>query len=100
MGPVASREAVLEAERRGELLLAFDLADRALAEQPDDLWMKHRAVLALAPVDRVSALTDLAESYLKSGKRAEARTEIRAALEIAPTYERSQALLLAIVNAK
>jgi class 3 adenylate cyclase len=28
--------------------LAFDLADRALAERPDDLWLKHRAVLALA----------------------------------------------------
>jgi class 3 adenylate cyclase/tetratricopeptide (TPR) repeat protein len=48
MGPDPSREAVLEAERRGELLMAFDLAERALAESPDDLWMKHRAVLALA----------------------------------------------------
>src|SRR3954453_15367608 len=48
MGPVASHEAVLDAERRGELLMAFDLAERGLAERPDDLWLKHRAVLALA----------------------------------------------------
>lgn len=42
------REAVLDAERRGELLSAFDLAGRGLSERPDDLWLKHRAVLALA----------------------------------------------------
>jgi class 3 adenylate cyclase len=40
--------AVRDAERRGELLSAFDLADRGLAEYPDDIWLKHRAVLALA----------------------------------------------------
>src|SRR3954471_22789747 len=44
----SSREAVIDAERRGELLMAFDLAERALAERPEDLWLKHRAVLALA----------------------------------------------------
>ena len=48
MAADSPREAVLEAERRGELLMAFDLAERALAEHPDDLWLKHRAVLALA----------------------------------------------------
>src|SRR3954464_4430794 len=48
MGTDPSREAVLEAERRGELLMAFDLAERQLAERPDDIWLKHRAVLALA----------------------------------------------------
>ncbi len=41
-------DAVRDAERRGELLTAFDIADRGLAEYPDDLWLKHRAVLALA----------------------------------------------------
>jgi hypothetical protein len=40
--------AVREAERRGELLSAFDLAERGLAEYPEDIWLKHRAVLALA----------------------------------------------------
>jgi class 3 adenylate cyclase/tetratricopeptide (TPR) repeat protein len=48
MAQVDSHDAVLDAERRGELLMAFDLADRALAEHPDDLWVKHRAVLMLA----------------------------------------------------
>src|SRR4051812_46179876 len=43
-----SREGVLDAEHRGEFLMAFDLADRALREYPDDLWLRHRAVLALA----------------------------------------------------
>jgi tetratricopeptide (TPR) repeat protein len=42
------RQAVLEEERRGEQLAAFDLAERGLEQHPDDLWLKHRAVLALA----------------------------------------------------
>jgi class 3 adenylate cyclase len=42
------RAAVRDAERRGELLSAFDLAERGLAVHPDDIWLKHRAVLALA----------------------------------------------------
>jgi class 3 adenylate cyclase len=41
-------EAVKDAERRGELLLAVDLAERGLAQHPQDLWLRHRAVLALA----------------------------------------------------
>src|SRR3954454_20973473 len=45
---LAWHEDVLDAERRGELLTAFDRAERGLAERPDDLWLKHRAVLALA----------------------------------------------------
>ncbi|HWF25690.1 MAG TPA: adenylate/guanylate cyclase domain-containing protein [Solirubrobacteraceae bacterium] len=40
--------AVRDAERRGELLSAFDLAERGLLEHPDDAWLGHRAVLALA----------------------------------------------------
>src|ERR1700716_3144716 len=42
------RQAVLGEERRGEQLAAFDLAERGLEQHPDDLWLKHRAVLALA----------------------------------------------------
>jgi len=41
-------EAVKDAERRGELLSAFDLAERGLEQHPEDIWLKHRAVLALA----------------------------------------------------
>lgn len=47
-----SREAwlasVLDAERRGELLLAFDLVERGLVEFPGDVGLQYRAVLALA----------------------------------------------------
>jgi tetratricopeptide (TPR) repeat protein len=59
---------------------------------------EFRAVVALGPVDRAAAITDLAESYLKSGKRAEAKKETLTALEIAPSYERAQALLLELVS--
>lgn len=41
-------EAVEAQERRGELLAAFDLAERGLAQHPGDLRLEHRAVLALA----------------------------------------------------
>ena len=41
---------------------------------------------------------DLAESYLKSGKKADAKKQTLAALEIAPSYERAQTLLLQLVN--
>ncbi|HEX4034409.1 MAG TPA: TRAFs-binding domain-containing protein [Solirubrobacteraceae bacterium] len=41
-------EAVRVEERRGELLTAFDLAERGLAEHPGEIALKHRAVLALA----------------------------------------------------
>jgi Flp pilus assembly protein TadD len=58
------------------------------------------AVLALKPVDLASAHTDLAESYLKGGKRTEAKRETLAALEIAPSYERAQNLLLELAGAR
>ena len=59
---------------------------------------EFRTVIALGPVDRAAAYTDLAESYFKSGKRAEAKKQTLAALEIAPTYERAQELLLKLVD--
>jgi tetratricopeptide (TPR) repeat protein len=59
---------------------------------------EFRAVLALGPVDRAAAHTDLAESYLQGGKRAEAKKQTLAALEIAPSYERAQGLLLKLVD--
>ena len=40
--------AVRDAERRGELLEAFDLAGRGLEEYPGDVGLRYRAVLALA----------------------------------------------------
>jgi tetratricopeptide (TPR) repeat protein len=68
--------------------------------QPADAIRAFRAVVALKPVDPAMAYTDLAESYFKSGNRAEARKQTLAALEIAPSYERAQDLLLKITENK
>jgi Tfp pilus assembly protein PilF len=59
---------------------------------------EFRAVIALGPVDKAAAYTDLGESYFKSGKRTEAKKQILAALEIAPGYERAQGILLKLVD--
>jgi class 3 adenylate cyclase len=53
-------DAVNHEERRGELLAAFDLAERGLAEHPDDLPLKHGAVLALA---RTGATEEAAQRF-------------------------------------
>jgi Tetratricopeptide Repeats-Sensor/Adenylate and Guanylate cyclase catalytic domain len=57
-------EAVKSEERGGELLSAFDLAQQGLAEHPDDLWLKHRAVLALA---RAGATDEAARRFEEYG---------------------------------
>jgi tetratricopeptide (TPR) repeat protein len=59
---------------------------------------EFRVVLALGPVDEAAARTDLAESYLKAGRRPEAKKQTLAALEIAPTYTRAQDLLLKLAD--
>jgi hypothetical protein len=69
-------EAVRDAERRGELLTAFDLAERGLDEHPDDLWLRHRAVLALAR----AGSTDEAERRFREFGLTEVDTEDVAAL--------------------
>ena len=96
LGPVYRRIAAIDPfdadahAMLGRFALQRDEADAAARE--------FRSVIALGPVDRAAAYTDLAESYFKSGKRAEARKQILAALEIAPNYERAQDLLLKIVG--
>ncbi len=57
-------EAVKREERRGELLAAFDIAERGLAQHPDDLALKHRAVLALA---RAGATEEAARRFDEYG---------------------------------
>jgi tetratricopeptide (TPR) repeat protein len=59
-----------------------------------------RATLAGAPADMATAHTDLAEAHLAAGQRAEARTEVLAALEIAPAFERAQNVLLKIIDSQ
>lgn len=46
--PAEWLDLVRSAERGGELLTAVDLAERGLDEHPGDVWLAHRAVLALA----------------------------------------------------
>ncbi|MGC4084849.1 MAG: tetratricopeptide repeat protein [Vicinamibacterales bacterium] len=62
--------------------------------RPDAASIEFKAVVAMNPVDQAAAYTDLAESYFASGKRTDARRQVLAALEVAPSYERAQDLLL------
>jgi tetratricopeptide (TPR) repeat protein len=57
------------------------------------------ALLSGAP-DKAAAHCDLGESYLLAGRLADAKKEALAALEIAPSYERAQDLLLKAVEGK
>ena len=72
--------------------LALASGDHAIAVR------EFEVALAVGPVDRVSAHVDLAESYFLEGQLDPARREVIAALEIAPTYERAQELLLQIIE--
>jgi Flp pilus assembly protein TadD len=60
---------------------------------------EFRTAIALKPIDPAVAHADLAESYLKAGKRDEAKRQVLAALEIAPAYARAQDLLLQLTDA-
>jgi tetratricopeptide (TPR) repeat protein len=53
-----------------------------------------RAVVALRPTDPARAHYNLARALLGAGNRQEARREVLRALEIAPSFEEAQALLL------
>jgi cellulose synthase operon protein C len=61
---------------------------------------EFRAALAAGPVDPAPAHCDLSEALLLGGQKVEAKKEVLAALEIAPTYARAQELLLRIVDGK
>ena len=60
--------------------------------------LELEVALALGPVDRVAAHCDLAETLLEAGDLVGAKRQAMAALEIAPTYERAQELLLRVVE--
>jgi tetratricopeptide (TPR) repeat protein len=74
--------------------LAADRRDLPLALR------EFKAAVAAGPVDPVPVQCDLGEALLAAGQRAEAKQAVLAALEIAPTYERAQQLLLRIVEGK
>jgi tetratricopeptide (TPR) repeat protein len=59
---------------------------------------EFRAALVTGATDKAAAHCDLGESYLLAGQRAEAKREALAALEIAPSFERAQELLLNAVG--
>jgi tetratricopeptide (TPR) repeat protein len=58
--------------------------------------IEFQAALALGPTNPAEAHVDVAEAFLKLGRRDEARREVLAALQQAPTYARAQDLLLAV----
>ena len=68
-------EAVRREERRGEFLAESDLANRGLELYPDDLWLKHRAVLALA---RAGSTNEAARRFAELGLEAVDNEEIAA----------------------
>ncbi len=59
-----------------------------------------RAALASNPSDRAGAHIDLAEASFSAGQMDDAKRQALAALEIAPSFERAQDLLLKIVDAQ
>ena len=72
--------------------LALKKRDAAVATR------EFRAALLTGAADKAAAHCDLGESYLLAGHRAEAKKEALAALEIAPSFERAQELLLNAVG--
>lgn len=70
------------------------LYDRA--PRPALAVRERRAVLALGPVDEAEARYQLARALHVAGDATGARREVLRALEIAPAFERAQALLLTL----
>ena len=68
------------------------------AREYDVAALELRVALALGPVDRVGVYCDLAETLLAAGDLDGAKRQALAALELAPTYERAQELLLGIIE--
>ncbi|MGH9313971.1 MAG: hypothetical protein ACRD1S_12350, partial [Vicinamibacterales bacterium] len=95
------------ASERVAMLDPFDAAPHrtlgrlALDRRDADVAVREfRAALAAGPVDRAGAHCDLGESYFLAGRTTEAKREALLALEIAPTFERAQDLLLKTVEVR
>jgi cellulose synthase operon protein C len=74
----------------GRLAVAANDAPTAVRE--------FKAALAMGPTDRAGAHCDLAEALLLASRPSEAKAEALAALEIAPSYDRAQELLLRAIQ--
>ena len=59
---------------------------------------EYETMIALKTPDRATAYYYLAQSYLGDGKRSEARKAVLNSLDIAPSYEPAQKLLVEILK--
>jgi tetratricopeptide (TPR) repeat protein len=66
--------------------------------QPDTAVREFKAALALGPADRAAAHCDLGEAFMLASRPADAKAQALAALEIAPSYDRAQELLLRAIQ--
>jgi tetratricopeptide (TPR) repeat protein len=74
----------------GQLLLELKQFSGAARE--------YETMIALKTPDRATAYYLLAQAYLGDGKRAEARKAVLSSLDIAPSYEPAQKLLVEILK--
>lgn len=75
------RAAVMEEERRGELLGAVDVAERGLAEHPGDAGLMYRATLALARAGATDEARRRFDEYRLAELDSEDTGSLRARLE-------------------
>ena len=59
-----------------------------------------RSAMAAGPADKAAAHVDLAQAYFMAGQLGDAKREAIGALEIAPSFERAQDLLLKTITAQ
>jgi len=104
---VGNTEAALTAYERVVALDPFDtpahtgLGRLAMRKnQPEVAIREFKVAMALRPTDRAAAHCDLGEAYVAVGRLADAKKEALAALELAPSYERAQELLLKAIQSK
>jgi len=92
---------VVAAERRGELLTAFDLAERGLAEHPGDVALRHRAVLELARAGSTEQAHARFDEYALAGVDDEdvRALEARIAKDVALAAEGAERRRLALRSA-
>ena len=105
VGPLGDATRAEDAYRR---LVAIDPFDREAEASLGRLALKRkdavtavrsfRSVLGSNPPDLAQAHVELAEAHLAAGQYADAKRQTLAALEIAPSFERAQDLLLKIAD--
>jgi tetratricopeptide (TPR) repeat protein len=105
VAPLGDAARAEDAYRR---LVAIDPFDREGQAQLGRLALKRKdavtavrsfkSVLGSNPPDRAQAHVELAEAHLAAGQYADAKKQTLAALEIAPSFERAQDLLLKIAD--